>query len=401
MNDSKEQNAALNGLEQITDIMARYNIVEAIHFDPSSMTFFKLKDAVVDLYSKIFEFQALLADYLGKNTLRRFGINSLQLGGWLDLTQAISSADVIAQGWIKLHDSENTQIGIRNLADLMVEWRKDLETIAYNLTQHENQRAKTYQVLSWISDYDVFEDHVDRRERIGDAYLSSGQWLYRTDEYKSWNRSASGMLLLRGSIGTGKSSLISITLEHLLNTSVRRVAFFYCSRSSTSTSNSQAVVLNLLRQLACAEDGHTLSSSILEKYERRTQMTLKQLRISRNDLLDLIADVLDEWPENIIVIDALDECEDPNDLLKFLNELLGRTQKLRFLFSTRPHIAAQPLITHADQIDEIDVADHTAEDIDEFLKTKLNLHSRGERDMPSPHQATTLYNTLRELASGM
>ena len=301
--------------------MARYNIVEAIRTDPSSTTFAKLKDAVVDLYSKIFEFQARLADYLGKNNVRRFGINSLQLGGWSDLTQAISSPDTTCQGWIRLHDSKNTQTGIRALADLMMEQRKGLEAIAYKLALLDDQRAVTYKILSWILDHDAFEDNYDERDRIGDAYLLSGQWLYRTDEYKSWDQSHSDVLILQGSVGTGKSSLISIILEHLLNTSARRVAFYYSSHSSTDASNYQAMVLSLLCQLDCGKDGYTLNSIILDKYERRTQRPWKQLNVLRNDLLDLVVDVLDESPEATIVVDALDECADPNDLLKFLNEL--------------------------------------------------------------------------------
>src|SRR5207248_10750633 len=116
--------------------------------------------------------------------------------------------------------------------------------------------AERLLILAWVSDMGAAEDHDEVLERLGCRYFGAGSWLLNHPASERWSASRDGMLALRGSIGTGKSSLVSIVTERFLHESDDRIAFFYCSRTRISGDQVNSgrntltnIALSLLRQL--------------------------------------------------------------------------------------------------------------------------------------------------------
>ena len=381
-------------------------MVENIYIDESSNTFAGLRESIIELYSKIFEYQARLASYLGKNTLRRFGINVLELGGWTELSSTIETLDQNCQKHMKLYDVQFQQHQNESLISLFEEQARRLDNIRQEIDKHGDYDSQSDKILSWVSKVDPFDDHQEVREKLGDNHFASGQWLFTNRVYGDWNGASDGTLTMYGSIGTGKSSLVSILIEQLLDGSPSCVAFYYCTRSPASVDVEQLsnatvriIVQSVLRQLAIARDGRTVSATIVERYERRTQNSRRTFRPSMLDLVDTLVDIIDETPSTIIVIDALDECLHSKELLDFFAKILERTRKLRLFLSTRPHFRVHQHLTKSTSME---ITDHTDQDIYQYIKSELlQPLSRTVRKVPSQIQAQRLCRILHEQAAGM
>ena len=86
--------------------------------------------------------------------------------------------------------------------------------------------------------------------------------------------------------------------------------YFYCSRNAAEPerSNPDAVFGSILRQLSCVPSGKNLSASLIEKYKAQGK-GFKSQGLSINDSRKLIVELVGRYPETIIVVDALDECD--------------------------------------------------------------------------------------------
>lgn len=399
-NDSAEHQKALEGLEKITIIVARFQIVEQVYLDPQSKTFGKLRESIVDLYSKIFEYQARLANYFGKNTLRRFGINALQLGGWSEFRVSINDADKICQDFMAIHTSEMAKHEFQNVVTLLGEVGKKLDE-AQRL--HEERRLDA--VLSWISDRDAFDDHVTVQSELGDESFTAGQWLIR-----EWQQTSQPVFVLRGGVGTGKSSLVSILIEHLLFASSSRLAFYYCSRGRDWKSEESrrldimcSILLCLLRQLCYTESPLEVRSIMMDEYEGRGQANWTRLRLSEQDLSDIFVDVIEACQGATIIVDALDECCVYQDLLAFLAKVAERsTHRLRLFLSAREGVHIESTFSkYGVDLIEMRVEDHSQQDIMAYLDFEIFRSQRRSGKVPTDKQAKELCSLLQERASGM
>lgn len=199
---------------------------------------------------------------------------------------------------------------------------------------------------------------------------------------------------------------MSILIENLLDTSPYHVAFFYCSRSIDSGGSQliendriRATFQCILRQLAIAENGRTMSATISDLYERRRQSSRKKFRPSIKDLADVLVEIIDNSPGTVLLIDALDEFEFYRELLGFLCAISERTQNLKLCFSARPHIYVSQSF---EKVIDIEISDHTDQDISGYLTNELSInHRQKTRKVPNQKQASELYKLLSGQATGM
>lgn len=379
--------------------------MEQVYLDPQSKAFGKLRESIVDLYSKIFEYQARLANYFGKNTLRRFGINALQLGGWSEFQVGINDADKICQDFMAIHDSEMAKQAFQNLVTLLGEVGKKLDE-----AQRLREERRLDAVLSWISDRDAFDDHVAVQSELGDEYFTAGEWLVRGDDIRKWQQTSQPVFVLRGGVGTGKSSLVSILIEHLLFTSSSRLAFYYCSRGRDWKSEESrrldimcSILLCLLRQLCYTESPLEVRSIMVDEYEGRSRANRTRLRLSEQDLSDIFVDVIEACQGATIIVDALDECCVYQDLLTFLAKVAKRsTHRLRLFLSAREGVHIESTFSeYGVELVEMRVEDHSHQDIMAYLDFEIFRSQRRSGKVPTDEQAKELRSLLQERASGM
>ncbi|KAF9233299.1 hypothetical protein BU15DRAFT_80237 [Melanogaster broomeanus] len=195
------------------------------------------------------------------------------------------------------------------------------------------------------------------------------KWLLDSNQYSDWYASQNSFFWLRGKPGAGKSVLVSVVIENLLNTNGSVPAYVYCDfrteRSTHASSNdgNQSCLLSF--------DDLVKRKSNLEPppadLEQLFQFLLRALRLHDSPIL---------------IIDALDEC---NDYVK-LTELLARLPEEGScrVFTTSRVLPHAPRTFH--NIPTIDLHDTSAEtqrDMElhvekEIAKCETLAHLRGE-----------------------
>jgi hypothetical protein len=112
LNDSKQTDAALNGLAEISTLIPRQAVVEDLYLNRVEhylkATYHK---SLTDLYTKILEFQATAACNYNRNTLLRGLRSTLQLDDWSKLLQEVKTKDVACNELMHVFDSMDQKSG--------------------------------------------------------------------------------------------------------------------------------------------------------------------------------------------------------------------------------------------------------------------------------------------------
>jgi NACHT domain len=251
---------------------------------------------------------------------------------------------------------------------------------------------------------------VDRLKAVEGAAFNSRREEYETechpgtrvdtlDRIDEWANSAEGKCIfwLNGMAGTGKST-ISRTVARKLSNSQSLGASFFFKRDAGERSNAARLVTTIASQLA--EHLPSMSEHVrkaIEAYPRVDDETVKEK--FEKLILEPLRKV-DKGPKTslrtlVIVIDALDECDQENDVADIIDLLLKTKQslsiQLKFFVTSRPEV---PIRNKFDDIGGFhdDVALHEVpgsvikDDISLFLK-----HSLEEfRDKPSVRKGQKL-----------
>lgn len=226
------------------------------------------------------------------------------------------------------------------------------------------------------------------------------------------NNSSQYIFWLKGRAGTGKST-IALTIAQLLDSPSATLASFFFKRGGGDLARSRKVVSTIAFQLAIRSRplGRFIceallkdpllgkSASLSQQYEKLLLRPLQKVQEGATDL-----------PSFIVVLDALDECDDPDDV-RLLLRLLSDTKSmvglgLRVLITSRPdvpicrgfdnmsHIAYHQLALHDVPRANVD------QDIKKFVIHKL-AQIQAERKMPEFWPGDDKIRTITTRADGL
>jgi hypothetical protein len=142
-------------------------------------------------------------------------------------------------------------------------------------------------------------------------------------------------LWLHGIPGCGKTILSSVVLQNLYhvynNDSGRVVAYFYFDFKDRQKQIPELMVRSLISQLSqkCVKIPLILETLYSSCENGQRQPSLESL-------LDMLKEMIHEFPHTDIVLDALDECIDRIELLNILERIAGwQLDELHFLVTSR------------------------------------------------------------------
>lgn len=410
MNDSQQGEALLSGLETITDLVARYRIVDEHLAQRASPRRSDLDSEVgyrkilVKLYTRVLEFQAKAVCYLDHGTLARFALNIPKVDDWRTLLSTILRIDTECRAYTSLRFAMNQESQLQGLIESL-DKQKRLTVLSAN---QRIQQDAALMVARLISDIPVVQDHEDVRTRLGSQYWDSGQWLFQTQQYFDWNTcDSSSMLWLQGPVGVGKSCITSIVVEHFLpNTIDKRVAYFYCSQQHSSSAD---VLRSLLAQMSYGIDGGLLqptrewlelqTGSLFETHEYLHPGILTHLarKISSRECVELLGEILWHITQTTFIIDALDECHDHGELLDNLKGMQERFSNLKIFVSSRMGIYPRYKFIQRYVIEHFD----SSSDMINFIDSEIDSAARRAQSGMTPAQAKLLRNLLVSRANRM
>jgi hypothetical protein len=197
----------------------------------------------------------------------------------------------------------------------------------------KNGKSQMFDVLNWLKAPDPSAHHLRARKHHTPG---TGQWLFRSPEFKSWLAGRYPWLWISGGPGSGKTILCSQAIEYLADHTRYREAeamtYFYISFSAEAnctTTPYQRLLLSLIMQLVDRRDA--LLPDLYEAYANDIQHV--------GTLESIVLQLLGLRVRAYIVVDALDECPDDwgqaQDVLDGLHRLSVSAEHVRILTTSR------------------------------------------------------------------
>ncbi|CCO33277.1 hypothetical protein BN14_07351 [Rhizoctonia solani AG-1 IB] len=158
-------------------------------------------------------------------------------------------------------------------------------------------------------------------------------------DLKAWKNSKDGekVCWINGMAGTGKTT-IATTFCSTLGKSHELGASFFCTRSLPECRNIKLILPTIAYQLA--RFSIPFRGALLQVMEQDPDVHTKLPRVQlQRMILEPLRSIASSLPANIVVvIDALDECEDGKEVGQVLHILLERASDLpvKFLVTSRP-----------------------------------------------------------------
>ncbi|KAF8537949.1 hypothetical protein BDD12DRAFT_806544 [Trichophaea hybrida] len=171
----------------------------------------------------------------------------------------------------------------------------------------ERQRTKYHEVLAWLSPVHALDTHIETKKsrRVG-----TGRWFLEDQAFKNWGSNDKSFLRIEGSEGTGKTVLMSIVIDHLLQQG-KQPTYFYCN-ATTKPTHLYGSILSQLLSLAPSLPPE-IESYYNSSYHRRPY---------EHELQSHLLRVIPSSPNPpIILIDGLDEVLGKEELLATLLDI--------------------------------------------------------------------------------
>jgi hypothetical protein len=330
----------------------------------------ELQNALVDAYATILETLAEAVKYLSQS--KRVHVLKAPL--------AIASGENIK----RLLDREHQVLRFTSLVDgqrLLDVSTKVSRTAELSATMDKVVEGQKYQaILSWLSTTKYLEHHDEQRKL---RTPGTGSWLLRHAEYVSWQQeSSSSILIVYGISGCGKTILSSLVIDECRSGQTPThtpvpLAFFYCSSSASEPDrrNAASVLRSLVRQLTIAASRHPkIYSAVLTVYDSKAEAAklhgFNVTPLHVRECEDLVVGALEDNPA-LILIDALDEMDNPDDLLESLQNISTKASNVvKIMVTTRNSSQIKHKISNARMV-QITHAENSP-DVERFITSELD-----------------------------
>ncbi|XXG98997.1 hypothetical protein Hte_005330 [Hypoxylon texense] len=212
----------------------------------------------------------------------------------------------------------------------------DLETFRFLETEGDSRNSAVARLRSF--------DPSDDKRRIEDAkgglLREAYSWIFEKEDFTQWLLGpTNGLLWVRGDPGKGKTMLLCGIIDELedrkrTDKATSLVAFFFCQATDSRLNNATAVLRGLISHLINQQQ--SLDSHVTKKYENAGEALFQGIN-AWFALRQIFESILGEpsLPQIIVVIDALDECE--NDLERLLDLITGES-RVKWIVSSRNHL---------------------------------------------------------------
>jgi hypothetical protein len=150
------------------------------------------------------------------------------------------------------------------------------------------------------------------------------------------------------------------------------LAFFYCDQAEKSRREPDSILRALIQQLAQTPSRDKLLPAVLDIYTIQKKTGQLSSRWTLKDCQDLLVQLVAEYPQTTICIDALDEV-DPKlrlGLLKALKHVVERSNTLVKIFVTTR--MDTDILVQFEMFPRIELEpDDSVDDINRFVKAKV------------------------------
>lgn len=190
---------------------------------------------------------------------------------------------------------------------------------------------KSDKIFKWLATSDPSINHQLARKK---HEPTTGAWLIDSDLFRKWADSEKSTLWLHGIPGAGKTVIFSTIAEHIMKLCEcergSHYAYFYFDFNDTQKQTVNGLLRSMIIQLCVGLD--TLPSAVSDLY-RQFQNGQKQPESLQ--LLEVLLSILKMSDVTFLLIDALDECAEVDELCEAIKQIVQGSERLRLFLASR------------------------------------------------------------------
>ncbi|KAJ9268687.1 hypothetical protein DTO212C5_5294 [Paecilomyces variotii] len=259
---------------------------------------------------------------------------------------------------------------------------------------NDSQRQK---IQSWLAAPDASMNHEIARSK---KHPGTGEWFITSTEFLSWKTDASQVLWACGIPGCGKTILSSTIIDHLQDNCCHNphkvLTYFYFDFNDTKRQSPENMLRGVISQFISKNNKLHPSVDSLFASKGGHQPTFQEL-------LQVLRELIQEYDEAFLILDALDECVNKQRLWEFLREIDGwDTGRLHLLITSRQDDEAEMQFKRLLFGAKV-VLQGTSVDIDirSYVKERLQSDPKLKRWQRRPDLADEITETMATHANGM
>jgi len=348
----------------------------------------ELEKRVVEMYKEIIQLLVTLISY----SKSKWGMCMLSLSQSVKTINTSITEQTKNALIPKTKEWEHQKMHISSL-------HHDLTLLRSEIAIIKEASAKSATILKWISSHQFLTEYneVQSRTGKGSKYESSCEWLTVAKSFQEWcEPGQSSTLWLRGTIGTGKTALMSRAMRHVRkfqrnDFGVCQLATFFFRKASAATLDEECCFRSLVRQLSWDSIELKVKPLMKREYEKFQNRQASDNSLTTADCIKLLVSLLND-AEVYIMIDGIDECEESGKLLKMLKDITPDPTKeskghLHLMLCGRNDL---PIREHYLQCPIIEsTSDASKKDHDIFVKTEIE---RLQEQLPGSRFAMSTQN---------
>ena len=316
----------------LADTISRTILYEIHYLNKNSNTKYAIKDALLHVYIAVLDYSAEVIKIgrsrTGKRILKSvIALNQLPLA---DIKNAIQNEELRLESLARMQE----YFCLDSKADRMLAQGEQV------LEKVQNVDDELVLAKLPIAERAAFNSHASEPQ----DYCLENTRIELLEEIEDWvnDSPATSVFWLQGMAGTGKSTISRTVARDLKQRGLLGASFFF-DRSERDRATSDNLLTTITKQLidilpqfrdgvtkAIRQDGTIVKSSLGDQFDRILKELLSTVRTSSGQRLLLI-----------VIIDALDECQDDiniQTIIKRLPELQHTVSavELRFFVTSRP-----------------------------------------------------------------
>ena len=370
MNPTSQRDEAKQGFESIPFIIHRYQVIERLRrpnpgriarAQPDSDALVTdLENKMIQLYSKILEYQIRLVHQYTHNRALRYGRDVFKADEWNKMLSEIKTLDSECSQLAEELGQEDLELGVKEnnakIDTLLQSWNvglQDLQELGTNtylaldtLAKEDHGRRAREDIRQLLQTLRTKNPYQEQLERTPSRQTGTCKWFLEHPLFQTWRKDEHSRLLwVSANPGCGKSVLSKCLVEERLATLDPQNAticyFFFkdVSPDSKSITKALSAILHQLFTKIPSLVEHAMSA-FDENGDELSSMSSTMWEILENAGADPRAG------EIVCVLDALDECEEAQQISlieklktfhsKAENSKFGK-QRLSFLLTSRPY----------------------------------------------------------------
>ena len=209
-----------------------------------------------------------------------------------------------------------------------------MDSLQFNEQIEANIRIVTPEDLerirSWLAPTEFESEGSEYRKHLNAHVPGTGDWLFQTDQYKTWHDCEINALWIQGIPGSGKSVVAANLIQELKQENAP-ILFFFSRRIIKSNSEPRFLVRDCLYQFL--DHSVALQSRLKRVIEQHPVVG----NVPFHELWRILLQALSAVPRVYVLLDALDELAVEEDgFLRCLLELGQISDSIKLLMTSRP-----------------------------------------------------------------